>query len=145
MLCAWLSIGVMSATGRIVKVDPTQVFQTMDHFTASDAWSGALVGRYWAEPERKQIAEWLFSQEMDTAGHPKGIGLSLWRVNTGAGTWEQSDCDIQPLQRRVESFKTTDGQHYDWGKCAGQHYFMEQAKALGCNSFLLFSNSPLVQ
>ena len=141
---AWLAQSLWAAD-RVVKVDPMQVFQTMDHFTASDAWSGALVGRYWAEPERKQIAEWLFSQELDASGDPKGIGLSLWRVNTGAGTWEQADCDIQPLQRRVESFKTIDGQHYDWGKCAGQRYFMEQAKAMGCNSFLLFSNSPLVQ
>ena len=141
---AWLAQSLWAAD-RVVKVDPMRVFQTMDHFTASDAWSGALVGRYWAEPERKQIAEWLFSQELDASGDPKGIGLSLWRVNTGAGTWEQADCDIQPLQRRVESFKTIDGQHYDWGKCAGQRYFMEQAKAMGCNSFLLFSNSPLVQ
>ena len=57
MLCACLSVGMLSAADRVVKVDPTQVFQTMDHFTASDAWSGALVGRYWSEPERKQIAE----------------------------------------------------------------------------------------
>ena len=74
---AWLAQSLWAAD-RVVKVDPMRVFQTMDHFTASDAWSGALVGRYWAEPERKQIAEWLFSQELDASGDPKGIGLSLW-------------------------------------------------------------------
>ena len=140
----WMSALTLAAD-RLVTVNPSERFQTIDHFTASDAWSGALVGRYWSDAERKQIATWLFSQEVDGQGTPQGIGLSLWRVNTGAGTWEQPDCDIRPIQRRVESFKTTDAAHYDWGKCAGQRYFMEQAVALGCNNFLLFSNSPLIQ
>ena len=34
---------------------------------------------------------------------------------------------------------------YDWNKCEGQQYFMEQAKNNGVKSFVLFSNSPLVQ
>ena len=140
----WMSALTLAAD-RLVTVNPAERFQTIDHFTASDAWSGAVVGRYWSDAERKQIATWLFSQEVDGQGTPQGIGLSLWRVNTGAGTWEQPDCDIRPIQRRVESFKTTDAAHYDWGKCAGQRYFMEQAVALGCNNFLLFSNSPLIQ
>lgn len=34
---------------------------------------------------------------------------------------------------------------YNWAKCAGQRYFMDQAKQMGVESFVLFSNSPLVQ
>ncbi len=34
---------------------------------------------------------------------------------------------------------------YNWDKCAGQRYFMDQAKQMGVESFVLFSNSPLVQ
>ena len=49
------------AADRLVTVNPSERFQTIDHFTASDAWSGALVGRYWSDAERKQIATWLFS------------------------------------------------------------------------------------
>jgi len=117
----------------------------MQYFTASDAWSGGFVGKYWGVKEKEQIAEWLFSQKTDETGNPKGIGLSLWRVNLGAGTFEQSGADIQPMQRRAESYMTADGEHYDWDKCVGQQYFMKKAVEYGCNNFLLFSNSPLVQ
>src|SRR5690606_36786725 len=37
------------------------------------------------------------------------------------------------------------GKTYDWTKSAGQQYFMQKAIEYGCNSFLLFSNSPPVQ
>ncbi len=134
----------IQAQERQLKVDPNITYQTIENFTAADAWSGNFVGKYWGDKEKEQIAEWLFCQDVDANGHPKGIGLSLWRVNAGSGTWEQDNPDIQPLQRRAESFKTVDGQHYDWGKCAGQLYFMRKAKEWGCNNFLLFSNSPLV-
>lgn len=128
-----------------IKLFPEQRYQTIDNFAAADAWSGNFVGKYWGEREKSQIAEWLFSTELDETGSPKGAGLSLWRVNVGAGTFEQADADIMPLHRRAESFLTVDGKSYDWGKCIGQQYFMEQAVKHGCNNFLLFSNSPLVQ
>lgn len=128
-----------------ITIDPTISFQEMQYFTASDAWSGGFVAKYWENTEKEQIAKWLFSQKTDEAGNPQGIGLSLWRVNLGAGTFEQDGADIQPIQRRAESFLTVDGKHYDWGKCTSQQYFMKKAVEYGCNNFLLFSNSPLVQ
>ena len=147
-LLAVLTSGFTSTTVaqvRQVTINPVETFQTIDNFTASDAWSSNLVGKYWGEQEKEQIAEWLFSREYDKAGNPKGIGLSLWRVYLGAGTWEQDNPDIMPWHRRAESFLTVDGKNYDWGKCAGQRYFMKKAKEHGCNNFLLFSNSPPVQ
>lgn len=128
-----------------LKIDPLKTFQTIDHFTASDAWSGNFVGQYWDTAQKEQVAKWLFSQETDLTGSPQGIGLSLWRVNLGAGTLEQDSADIIPYQRRAESFLTKDGKSYDWTKCAGQQYFMQKAALYGCNDFLLFSNSPPVQ
>ncbi len=145
LVCLLFVASAAAAQVKQVKIDPSRVFQTIDNFAAADAWSGNFVGKYWGEREKAQISEWLFSSGYDGGGNPKGIGLSLWRVNLGAGSWEQDNPDIMPLQRRAESFKTIDGEHYDWGKCAGQRYFMEKAKELGCNNFLLFSNSPLVQ
>ena len=99
-----------------ISVNPSKTFQVIDNFAASDAWSGNFVGKYWSDTAKQQIAEWLFSTEYDATGSPKGIGLSLWRVNVGAGTLEQADADIMPLQRRAESFLTVDGKDYDWGK-----------------------------
>lgn len=130
---------------RQVKVNPLKTFQTIDHFTASDAWSGNFVGQYWDSAQKEQVARWLFSQRLDDTGAPEGIGLSMWRVNLGAGTLEQDSADIVPYQRRAESFLGKDGRSYDWKKCAGQQYFMQKAASYGCNDFLLFSNSPPVQ
>ncbi|MFR5757555.1 MAG: glycoside hydrolase [Bacteroides cellulosilyticus] len=67
---------------RIVTGQPLQV---MEHFGASDAWSMHVLGK-WPEEKQKQIADWLFSTENDANGKPKGIGLSLWRFNLGAGS-----------------------------------------------------------
>ena len=135
---------VFSQTREIV-INPSETYQDIENFTASDAWSGNFVGRHWGEKQKGQIAEWLFSQQYDASGNPAGIGLSMWRVNLGAGTLEQDSADIIPFQRRAESFLTKDGKSYDWGKCSGQQYFMQKAAEYGCNNFLLFSNSPLVQ
>ncbi len=130
---------------RTVTVNPSESFQTIDNFTASDAWSGEFVGRYWSEAEKSRIARWLFSHETDAAGNPCGIGLSMWRVNLGGGTLEQENPDILPFQRRAESYLTADGSGYDWNKCPGQRWFVSKAAELGCNNFLLFSNTPPVQ
>ena len=128
-----------------VSVDPQEKFQTIEFFGAADAWSGNFVGKYWADNSKSKIADYLFSQEFDASGNPVGIGLSIWRVNLGAGTLEQAGADIYPYQRRAESYLSLDGKSYDWGKCSGHEYFMEAARDRGCNQFILFSNSPLVQ
>jgi len=133
------------ADRREVTIDPSKRHQEIDQFTASDAWSGNFVGRYFEEPQKGLIAKWLFSQKIGADGHPEGIGLSMWRVNLGGGTLEQDGANIQPYQRRAESFLTKDGNAYDWNKCAGQRYFMAKAREYGCNKFLFFSNTPLVQ
>ena len=128
-----------------MSVAPDNTHQIIEFFGAADAWSGNFVGKYWDDGVKTRIADYLFSQETDASGNPKGIGLSIWRVNLGAGTLEQEGADIIPYQRRAESYLTVDGSGYDWSKCAGHEYFMQAAKERGCNQFILFSNSPLVQ
>lgn len=61
--------------------------QHIQHFGASDAWSMQFLG-LWPEKQQEQIADWLFSTENDAQGKPKGIGLSIWRFNLGAGSEE---------------------------------------------------------
>ena len=65
----------------IIQSDHPQ--QTMEYFSASDAWSMNRIG-LWSENVQTQVADWLFSTENDEKGYPKGIGLSLWRFNIGA-------------------------------------------------------------
>ncbi len=126
-----------------VTINAGQTYQTMASFGASDCWMPAFVGEYWTS-NRDEIAELLFSTEISD-GQPKGIGLSLWRVNLGGGTMEQGDeSGITDKSRRAESY-LTDDLTLDWTHCAGQRYFMQRAKELGCEQFILFSNTPPVQ
>ncbi|MDR0422930.1 MAG: beta-glycosidase [Proteiniphilum sp.] len=127
-----------------VTVDPEKTFQTIDGFAASDCWTGNIVGRDWDDVSKESIARLLFSREIRD-GNPQGIGLSMWRFNLGAGTAGQGDdSGIEDESRRAESFLKADGS-YDWTKHRGQQYFIEKARDYGCESFVMFSNSPPVQ
>ena len=102
------------------------------------------VGTYWSDSEKKAIAELLFSNDMQ-GNQPKGIALSGWRFNLGAGTKEQGDeSGIEDKSRRSESFLTS-SESYDWEKERGQQYFLQQAKKYGVNEFLMFSLTPQVE
>lgn len=122
-------------------VDVSKTYQTIEGFGASGAWTIDYVGKYW--DNKQDIAELLFSREIQS-GAPQGIGLSIWRVNLGGGSYEKgSDSGITNTVRRVECFLSEDG-NYDWSKSSGQQYFMQQAKDYGCEQFVLFSNTPPV-
>lgn len=130
-----------SCTPQTTDINTSQTFQTSEGFGASDCWLPAVIGKYWSA-NRQQIANYLFSQNK-VNGQPAGIGLSVWRVNLGAGTAEQGDASGIALNNRAESYLS--GSTYNWNSCEGQRYFMEQAKNMGCENFVFFANSPLVQ
>lgn len=121
---------------------PDRTFQTIDNFGASDAWSMRFLGE-WDEGQQEQVADWLFSCETDSTGRPKGIGLSLWRFNLGAGSVEQGDSSQINFGTRTECFLLPDGS-YDWNKQRGQRNFLRLAKERGVGQFLAFLNSPPV-
>lgn len=128
-----------------IKINTHSKFQTIDGFGASDAWSIKFVGKNWSEETREQIADLLFSQQLDQDGNPEGIGLSIWRSNLGGGSFEQGqESQISDMWRREESFLNPNGE-YDWNKCAGQQWFLTAAKKRGVEKIILFANSPLVQ
>ncbi len=132
-----------AAVEKQVSINPAITYQTMQGIGASDCWMGNWVGRDWTGC-REQIARLMFSRKI-VDGQPEGIGMSMWRVNLGAGSAERGDkSGVQTVHRRAESFRGADG-GYDWSKCAGQRYFMEQARDMGTEKFVFFSNSPLVE
>lgn len=77
--------------------------QHIQHFGASDAWSMQFLG-LWPEKQQQKIADWLFSMENDAQGKPKGIGLSIWRFNLGAGSEEQGDSSQIQRGTRTQCF-----------------------------------------
>ena len=124
-------------------IDIRQPRQTIRHFGASDAWSMQFIGKWENEQEQQKIADWLFSTENDEQGKPKGIGLSIWRFNLGAGSEEQGEASkIQP-GTRTECFLKADGT-YDWSKQAGQRKFLQMAKQRGVPYLLAFLDSAPV-
>ena len=127
-----------------LQVNLTGTHQTIHSFGASDAWSSKFVGNWASLTKKNQIADYLFSMEVDSAGNPKGIGLSLWRFNIGAGSYEQGDSSgIADEYRREECFQNPDGT-YNWSKQQGQQWFMNAAKQRGVKYLLGFAASPPV-
>ena len=127
-----------------IAIDASQIYQTVRDFGASDCWTAEFVADYFSTAEKEKAAQWLFSQQTDANDHPLGIGLSCWRVNLGAGSAAQgSNSNISDETRRAECFLKDDGT-YDWTRCDGQQWFMQQAKSYGVDHFLLFSNSAPV-
>ncbi len=129
---------------RNINIDANKTYQKIEHFGASDAWSCQFVGN-WPDASRNGIADLLFSQDTSSNGQPKGIGLSLWRFNIGAGSAAKGDnSGINDEWRRAESFLNDDGT-YQWDRQAGQIWFLNAAKQRKVDQFLAFTNSPPIQ
>ena len=126
-----------------IKINPNITFQTIHNFGASDAWSCQFVGN-WADEQKNKVADLLFSLDENDDGSPKGIGLSCWRFNIGAGSADQTtETKIGDKWRQTECFLQADGS-YNWEKQSGQRWFLKAAQKRGVNSFLAFVNSPPV-
>lgn len=107
--------------------------QPIDGFGASDAWSFWQIGT-WEDSLQTKVADWLFSMEDDEEGNPKGIGLSIWRFNAGAGSATQGEDAKINRDTRTEYFENQ----------VGQRRFLKLAKERGVPTFLAFFNTPPV-
>jgi O-glycosyl hydrolase len=134
--------GTISAQSiKVYVVDKNITYQEIDNFSASDAWRCHFVGKYWPQEKKEEIADLLFKREFDEKGNPKGMALTNWRVNVGAGSYENREAkEVKNSWNRTECFLLPDGT-YDFSKQAGQQWFMKAAKERGVNNFLFFTNS----
>lgn len=128
----------------VLNVDPSVRYQTIHSFGASDGWTTKFIGTWADEQKKNHIADLLFSLDTATDGTPEGIGLSLWRFNIGAGSYEQGDTSgIATDWRREECFLSADGS-WDWSKEAGHQWFLNAARQRGVKYTLGFALSPPV-
>ncbi|AFC31366.1 Fibronectin type III domain-containing protein [Paenibacillus mucilaginosus 3016] len=118
-------------------LDASVKYQKIDNFGASDAWSMEPLGKHWTEENKNRVADLLFSRD-------KGIGLSAWRFNIGAGSTETDGAIITNPWRRAEAFKSSEAGGYDWSRQAGQQWFLKAAKERGVDTLIAFVNSPPV-
>ena len=123
-------VGTYTYAQSTININIGQKYQTIDNFSASDGWWAHKIGDIWSTANKDSIADLLFSTT-------KGIGLSAWRFNIGAGT----DETISDSWRTAETFEVSPGK-YDWTRDAGGQWFLEAAKERGVNQFIAFVNSP---
>lgn len=129
----------------VLNVNLSEIHQIMRNFGSSDGFNAQFVGRDFTEDQKEQIAELLFSNEVDADGNPKGIGLTAWRFNIGSGTSEQGEASRITQQRhRTECFMNPDMTTYDWTKQVGQRYFLKKASDYGVPDIIGWQNSPPV-
>jgi len=152
------------------KDENSNTYQLIDNFGASDAWAINQIVNGWLQSSHNSphyndqlnlLAELLFSTGMRGAD-PKGIGLSLWRFNVGAGrpvssvsqsvsqqdangnylrqAWTQTECIFDNAQE-LNSYQQ-DGNVTHGHRQFGQQHFLTMAYSLGVRQFLAFSNSP---
>ena len=130
-----------------LSVDFKQGYQVIDNFGASDAWTFDPMIKQWLakgqEQDIQDLAELMFSID-------KGIGLSAWRFNIGAGSKEQGDASlIQPDNlgrdyRRAELMQAGPNAPINPNKQTGQIRFLREATQHGVTDLIAFSNSPPV-
>lgn len=118
-----------------VHVELRRRYQRIEHFGASGTWTMDPIGKEWSEANKNLLADLLFSRE-------KGIGLSLWRFNIGAGG-ALTDQLWDPW-RGAEVFQVAEDAEYDWSRHAGQQWFLRAAKKRGVERFLACVYSPPV-
>jgi O-glycosyl hydrolase len=122
-----------------------QPVQKIRNIGASGCWYSEEIGSTWPADKKQRVAELLFSKNFNDDDQPKGIGLSAFRYNIGAGTAEQGDSSgIADPSHRVECFLSPDGA-YDWNKQVGYTWVLQQAKQYGVEELIAFTNSPPVQ
>lgn len=126
-----------------VQYNTGTTYQTIRNFSASDAWSCQFTGN-WPDAKKNAMADWLFSMDTLGDGSPKGIGLSLWRMNIGAGSTQQgANSGIRDEWRRASAL-ALDGTP-ESAEVKAQLWFMQAARSRGVEQFLGFYNSPPVQ
>lgn len=124
-----------------LSIDITDKHQILESFGTSGCWWSQYAGGWENEYKdtgrsvRDEIAMLLFDID-------KGIGLSSYRYNIGAGSADSGKGIYSDPHRRSQSFETAPFQ-YNWNKDANAVWFMKKAAELGVKEVVMFCNSPL--
>ena len=141
MICTLIPQTIQAQQAKEYIINKKIKYQEIDNFSASDAWRMDFIGKNWPKEKKEQIADLLFKRDFDKHGNPIGMALTNWRVNIGAGSYENREFkEVSSTWNRTECFLSPNGT-YDFSKQAGQQWFMNAARERGVNNFLFFANS----
>ena len=124
-----------------MRVDQKKIYQTMESFGTSGAWWAQYVGGFTEQTKekgvstREAVAGLLFDRQ-------RGIGLTNYRFNLGAGSKESGKGVYWDEYRRAASLEHTPGR-YDFDRDRHAVWFLKKAVSLGVEEVVLFCNSPL--
>ncbi len=126
--------------GTELNISYDHTYQRIDGFGASDAWSiDPLINQWVLEGKQDRIealADQLFSVD-------RGIGLSAWRFNIGAGSAGQGDdSGIPDPIRRAQLLMAKPGLQIDHSRQRGQIRLLQEAHERGVGNLVAFVNSP---
>ncbi|VGO11708.1 hypothetical protein PDESU_00254 [Pontiella desulfatans] len=127
----------------LVTLDFSKRAQTIENIGSSTGMHGDHMAKHWAPETVDAVADLLFSREFDGAGTPKGIGLSCFRIQIGAGGAGEEG-GIRAPWRRTDCFLRADGS-YDWvNQGQGVHYWRRKASEYEVPTVIGYLNSPPV-
>jgi len=142
MAALWfVASGAQAQTSLVI--DFSRSAQTIENIGSSTGMHGDHIARHWNPEVVNAVADLLFSQKFDQAGSPRGIGLSAFRIQIGAGS-EGEESGIQTPWRRTDCFLRPDGS-YDWkNRGRGVQYWRNQCAAYSVPTVIGYLNSPPV-
>jgi len=115
--------------GAEITVNPLKMQQKIVGFGASGAWWAQEIGA-WDQDKRSEIIELLYGR--------RGIGLTIYRYNIGAG-WVEGD--RRDTWRRAETFEVGP-RKYDWSKDQHAIRMLREICAAGIKNIILCAYSP---
>lgn len=119
---------VAAGPGATLTVDPARRHQTFHGFGASGAWWHTFVGNFPIE-EQRALLRMLYA--------PEGAHLAVFRYNLPAG----SGPDVTDAMRATNNIEV-EPLKFDLSRDAKAITLLREARALGVEKFVLFSNSP---
>ncbi len=135
-------------SGHNTKVDLTLTLltdsshQTIKHFGSSAAFNLNEVTEDWQKKNLDRLADFIFSRMYGPTGKPKGIGLSSFRIELGAGSRDQGDSSrVARVNARTECPLRPNGS-YDWSKMEAETYWVNKCYEYGVSRVIAYSNSP---
>lgn len=109
-------------------ISPQKKYQKIEGFGVSGAWWAQDVGGW---SNLGEILDYLFDKQ-------KGIGLTIYRYNVGAGPKYHN---VNDPWRRTECFEVAPGK-YDWSRDKNAQKALFEAVKRGVDTVILFANSP---
>ena len=97
---------------KIFIIDKQTVYQEIDNFSASDACAALSLVKTGLKRKKKKLPTYYSNVNLNEKGNPIGMALTNWRVNIGAGSYENREAkEVDNSWNRTECFLSPDGKY----------------------------------